>query len=153
MKKSKELFNEIREEQQKITEDASLGEIGVLEALMYMRGFKDEAEKVIETYKRFESDFMDEISNEADANNNVFNGFEIKEVKGRVLFDFKDIPEFKQANEKLKDIQETYKQAFNLAQKGSIEVVDGEWLSSDGELKPLPKYNVGKGYIKITKQK
>lgn len=146
---SKDIF----EEMQRTYQEVATGEMSALDGLLYMRGFKEEAEKVLTKVKEFESDFIDDISTEATSNNNSYLGYDITEVKGRELFNFKNIPDYTGANKQLKDIEDTYKQAWKLSQKGQLIVVDGQWVTADGEMKPLPEYSRGKGYIKVTKQK
>lgn len=150
---TKELFTQLQEAQENIYNDASLGEINLLDALLYMRCFKEKAELILEKVKEFESDFISEISLEASNYNNSYLGYDITEIKGREMFSFKNIKEHKELTKQIKDTEETYKQAFKMHQKGQITVVDNEWMDANGELKPFPEYSRGKGYLKVTKQK
>jgi hypothetical protein len=144
---------QIQEELRHIHEQATEGELSNLDALIKMRKTKTEAEKVLEIIKEFENDRLQEISNEAESYGGKYQGFEIKQVNGRKLYDFSTCPIVKEREQAKKDAEEFYKSGFEGYQKGVVQAkeVNGvlHWIDVDGDLQPFPVLNIGKSFIQV----
>jgi hypothetical protein len=149
----KELFLQIQEELLQINEQAQEGELSNLDALIKMRNAKAEAEKVLEITKVFEDTKLNEISQEAEAYNGVYCGYEIKAVNGRKMYNFKGISEIDQKLNEKAELEEKYKSAFDGFQKGTVQTTVVEdvryWIDENGELKPFPELTIGKSYLTV----
>lgn len=157
MGKTSELFAQINSEIELTKEQVSNGEISYLDGLLYMRGFKKELEHCQESIKNFEEENMQRIAEEATAYGNVFKGFEIKEVQGRKMYDFKKIPDIQIKEKEKKELEEKYKSAFDGFQKGTVQTtnIDGElfWIDENGEIKPFPELKIGKSFLSVKEKK
>lgn len=157
MIRSSELFLQIREELANTQNQVEEGELSNLDALIIMRQAKEQAEKVIEDVKIFEDSRINEIANDAEKYGGKYQGYEIKSVNGRKTYNFKGIPQIEEANKVVATLQDKYKNAFEGAVKGTVQVVEEEgvkmWVDSDGEMHPLPELNTGKSYLTIKQLK
>jgi len=149
----KELFMQVQEELLQINEQAQEGELSNLDALIKMRNAKAEAEKVLEIVKVFEDDNLNKITQEAEAYNGVYCGYEIKSVSGRKSYNFKGIEEIDQKLNEKSQLEEKYKSAFYGFQKGTVQTTVVEdvryWIDENGELKPFPELTIGKSYLTV----
>ena len=93
MGKSKQMFLAIQDEMVNSIDRFENGEVSALDTLLYLRGFRDDAEQIVRDVKQFEDDNLEDIEREAVANGGSYNGFEIKKVNGRKTFSFKNIAE------------------------------------------------------------
>lgn len=158
MSKSSELFIQIQEELVNATNKAIEGEKSHLETLLYMREIRKQAETTIEIIKDYEDSNIQEIINEASKFQNSYGGFEIREVSGRKIYNFKGISEIEEKESEKKELEEKYKTAFIGFQKGTVQTTTDDegnrfWIDENGELKPFPELNVGKSYLSVKKQK
>lgn len=157
MGKSKEMFIKIQDEMVNAIDKYENGEVSALDTLLYLRGFRNGAEKVIKDVKQFEDDNLEEIERESNSHGNNYNGFEIKKVNGRKTFSFKNIAEISELEKSKKDLETKYKQAFEGHQKGIVQTATENeqtyWIDENGELKPFPSVSYSSSYITIKKQK
>ena|SRR5690606_17629310 len=157
MGKAKEMFLTIQDEMVNSIDRFENGEVSALDTLLYLRGFRDNAERIINDVKQFEDDNLEEIEREAVANGGSYNGFEIKKVNGRKTFSFKNIPEISELEKSKKDLETKYKQAFEGYQKGVVQTINenGEvfWIDENGEMKPFPEISYSKSYLTVKKQR
>lgn len=153
MGKSKEMFIKIHDEMVNAIDKFENGEVSALDTLLYLRGFRDEAEQIIKDVKQFEDDNLEEIEREAVANGGSYNGFEIKKVNGRKTFSFKNIAEISELEKSKKELETKYKQAFEGYQKGVVQTTTENnqtfWIDENGELKPFPSVSYSSSYITI----
>lgn len=157
MIRSSELFLQIREELANTQNQVEEGELSNLDALIIMRQAKEQAEKVIEDVKTFEDSRINEIANDAEQYGGKYQGYEIKSVNGRKTYSFKGIPEIEIATGVVSELQDRYKNAFEGAIKGTVQVIDEDgkkmWVDSNGEMHPLPELNIGKSYLTVKQLK
>lgn len=158
MSKSSEMFIQIQDELINAANQAQEGEKSHLETLLYMRGFKKQAEICLEIIKDYEDNNIQEISNEASKFQNSYGGFEIKEVAGRKSYNFKGVPEIQEKEQEKKELEEKYKSAFDGFQKGTVQTTTDEkgvryWIDENGEMREFPELNIGKSYLKVTQEK
>jgi len=154
---TKEYFIKVQEELIDLKNQTIEGEISNLDALIKMRKAKDEAEKVLEIVKDFENERINEITQEAQSYGGVYCGYEIKSVNGRQIYNFKGIEQISELEQKKKEIEDKFKNAFIGFQKGVVQTteVDGirYWIDEDGELQLFPELTIGKSYITIKEKK
>lgn len=155
---SKEHYENIQMEMLQTISDVENGEINHLDAFLNMRQHKESAEQILQAVKTFEENNLTRISELADANQNKYMGFEIKEISGRKTYSFKGIEEIEDAEKHKKQLEEKYKFAHEGIVKGTVkgEYEDGHligWYDTEGVLCPIPDLNISKGYISIKKQK
>jgi choline kinase len=154
---TKDLFTQVQEELHYLHQQTTEGEISNLDALIKMRQAKQDAEKVLEIVKDFENDRLQEISNEAESYDGKYQGFEIKQINGRKLYDFSTCPIVKEREQAKKDAEEFYKSGFEGYQKGVVQAkeVDGvlHWIDVDGDLQPFPILNIGKSFLQVKESK
>lgn len=157
MGKSKEMFLTIQDEMVNSIDRFENGEVSALDTLLYLRGFRDDAEQVIKDVKQFEDDNLEEIEREAVANGGSYNGFEIKKVNGRKTFSFKNIAEISELEKSKKYLETKYKQAFEGYQKGIVQTITENeqtyWIDENGEMKPFPEISYTKSYLTVKKQR
>lgn len=155
--KTQDYFLQIQEELLHIHEQVTEGELSNLDALIKMRKAKTEAEKILEIVKTFEDERLNEISTEAEKYGNVYQGFEIKAINGRQMFNFKSIPQITDLEQKKKEVEDKFKNAFLGFQKGIVQTteIDGirYWIDENGELQLFPEYSIGKSYINVKLKK
>lgn len=142
---SKELHIKIQDELFSTIHRAEEGELSNLEALLSLRENKAELEKSIEIIKEFESDKVNEIGNEASKYPDGFRGYHISLTNGRKTFNFKGIPEWDDAEQNKKNVEEKYKSMFEAKLKGAVHAN----ISEDGEELPLPEINYGKSFLTV----
>jgi soluble cytochrome b562 len=147
MGKSSEMFMQMQEKLSYIKSQNEQGYYSNLDALLEMREYRYGAENIIEITKLFENNKISEISRDANANNNKYNGFQITEVSGRKTYDFSNIPEVKKAKENLSNIEDKYKSMFVAKINGNPHAN----ISEDGEQLPLPELKIGKSFITVKK--
>ena len=157
MGKSKEMFLAIQDEMVNSIDRFENGEVSALDTLLYLRGFRDDAEQIVKDVKQFEDDNLEEIEREAVANSGSYNGFEIKKVNGRKTFSFKNIAEISELEKSKKDLETKYKQAFEGVQKGIVQTIsdDGEvfWIDENGEMKQFPDISYSRSYLTVKKER
>lgn len=158
MSKSSEMFIHIQDELINATNRAIEGEQSYLDTVLYMRGIKKQAETCLEIIKNFESENISNISDEAGKYQNSFKGFEIKEVNGKKLYDFKNVPEIQEKEKEKKDLEDKYKSAFEGFQKGTVQTTTDEegkrfWIDENGEMREFPELNIGKSYLSVKEKK
>jgi len=150
---TKDLFMEVQEELLQLHNDVVEGEVSNLEALIKMRKAKVEAEKVLEIVKTFENERINEISSEAESYGGTYQGFEIKSINGRKMFNYKSIPQIIELDSQKKNLEDKFKNAFEGFQKGIVQTteVDGVryWIDEDGELQLFPELTIGKSFLQI----
>ena len=157
MGKSKQMFLAIQDEMVNSIDRFENGEVSALDTLLYLRGFRDDAEQIVRDVKQFEDDNLEDIEREAVANGGSYNGFEIKKVNGRKTFSFKNIAEISELEKSKKDLETKYKQAFEGVQKGIVQTIneDGEvfWIDENGEVKPFPEISYSRAYLTVKKER
>ena len=157
MGKSKEMFLTIQDEMVNSIDRFENGEVSALDTLLYLRGFRDDAEQVIKDVKQFEDDNLEEIEREAVANGGSYNSFEIKKVNGRKTFSFKNIAEISELEKSKKELETKYKQAFEGYQKGIVQTTTENeqtyWIDENGEMKPFPEISYSKAYLTVKRQR
>lgn len=153
MERSKEMFLQVQEELLELHNQTIEGEVSNLEALITMRKAKVEAEKVLEIVKTFEDDRLNEIATESESYGGTYQGFEIKSVNGRKMFNYKSIPQITELESQKKTLEDKFKNAFEGFQKGIVQTteVDGVryWIDEDGELQLFPELTIGKSFLQI----
>lgn len=157
MKTSQDYFEEIQQELHNISHQSEEGELSNLDALIKMRNAKKEAEIILEIVKEFENNRFNEIVNEADKYKGSYLGFEIKSVSGRQTYSYKSIPLINEIDEKKKQLEDKFKNAFIGFQKGTVQTteVDGVryWIDEDSELQLFPELSIGKSYLLVKEKK
>lgn len=149
MGKFSEMHIALQDEIMNLSNQAGEGELSNLDALIKMRKHKEEFEKGLALIKDFEENKINEIATEAEQYNGVYQGFEIKMVNGRKSYNFKNIPEWNEAEETKKKVEEKYKMIFEAKAKG----LDYANISNDGEELPLPEVSYGKSYLSVKTKK
>jgi len=153
MERSKEMFLQVQEELLELHNQTIEGEVSNLDALIKMRNAKADAEKVLEIVKTFEDDRLNEIASEAESYGGNYQGFEIKSVNGRKMFNYKSIPQITDLESQKKTLEDKFKNAFEGFQKGIVQTteVDGVryWIDEDGELQLFPELTIGKSFLQI----
>ena len=99
--------------------------------------------------KDFEDTRINEIANEVEQYNGVYQGFEIKLVNGRKTYSFNNIPAWVEAEENKKNIEDQYRLMFEAKSKGLPHAN----ISEDGEELPLPEVNYGKSYLAVKEKR
>ena len=150
---TKDYFMQVREELLELHNQTIEGEVSNLDALIKMRNAKADAEKVLEIVKTFEDDRLNEITTEAESYGGTYQGFEIKSVNGRKMFNYKSIPQITDLESQKKTLEDKFKNAFDGFQKGIVQTteVDGVryWIDEDGELQIFPELTIGKSFLQI----
>lgn len=153
MERSKEMFLQVQEELLELHNKAIEGEVSNLDALIKMRNAKADAEKVLEIVKTFEDERLNEITTEAESYGGTYQGFEIKSVNGKKIFNYKQIPQITELENQKKNLEDKFKNAFEGFQKGIVQTteVDGVryWIDEDGELQLFPELTIGKIFLQI----
>jgi hypothetical protein len=154
---SKDLFMQVQEELTNLHQQTIEGEISNLDALIKMRQAKQDAEKVLEIVKNFENDRINEISSDAESYGGKYQGFEIKQINGKKMFNYKTIPQITELENKKKTLEDKFKNAFEGFQKGIVQTteVDGVryWIDEHSELQPFPELTIGKSFLQIKESK
>lgn len=154
---TKDYFMQLQEELLLTHQQTQEGELSNLDGLIKMRNAKAQADKILEIVKAFEDERLNEISQEAEAYNGKYCGFEIKSVSGRKMYNFKGITEIEEKDSEKKQLEEKYKSAFDGFQKGTVQTVVEEdvryWIDENGELKPFPELTIGKSYLTVKETK
>lgn len=136
-----ELINQINLEEN--------GECSVLDTIIYMRKERAFHEEMLNNIKKFETQKIDSIQTEAEQYQNEYKGAKFEFRSGGKTFDYSNIREVQEEEEKLKALKEKYKSAWEMKQKGFEPVTeDGEIL----EL-PIPKYRKDSMIVKLPKEK
>lgn len=148
MGRTSEMAIAIQDEIINTARNAENGNISHLDALLYMRGIRKELEDGISLIKDFETNNYERIADEAEDYPDGYQGHEIQIRNGRKTYDFKGIPEWEEANENKKSVEDKYKSMLNAKINGAVHAN----VSEDGEDLPLPKINYGNGSI-VVKQK
>lgn len=154
---SKDLFLQISEELTLTHDQVIEGELSNLDGLIKMREAKKNAESILEQVKKFEDERLQEIANEAEANDGKYCGLEIKMVNGKKLYKFDHISEIKEIEAKAKEEKDRFQNAFESYQKGLIQTTDVDgvlhWIDDAGELHLFPELNYGKSYLMVKESK
>lgn len=152
-----ELFIEMQDYLLQVGEKVQEGELSNLDGLIEMRKAKQKAEQVLDIVKNFEDTRLDEISNEAEQYGGKYCGYEIKAVNGRKMFNFKGIASIDEATNRVSELQDKFKDAFEGFQKGTVQTTEEDgvryWIDSDGELQLFPELNIGKSFLTIKELK
>ncbi len=141
MGRTKELFQEMQERFISQCEAVEQGEMLILDAVISFREQKKECDQLLEYIKSFEEKNAEKIESEVNAYQGVYKGKKIEIKQGGRMFSYKNIKEWQKANEKLKEIEEKYKQAFISREKGLLPV------DENGELLELPEINYKKNTL------
>lgn len=121
--------------------DVESGNEYAIEVFAFLKGIKsfcDDAMKELE-----EDAFIDAEKNKG----SVFHGYEVSTKDGSKRFTFNHIPEWNTLKLKMKDLEESSKQAWNMSQKNANFVTD------DGEIVTPAEMKFGKQSIVLTKTK
>jgi len=157
MSKTKEMFEQIKNELFETKDQVFEGELSNLDGLIKMRKAKKEAENILEIVKDFENERLYEIATEAEANGGKYHGYEIKQVSGRELFSFKNVPQIVELDSNKKTLEDKFKTAFKGVIKGVVQTTVIEdityWIDENGEVQPLPEMNIGKSFLTVKEPK
>jgi len=157
MSKNSELHIKIQDELLSVINQVQEGELSNLDALIIMRQNREQAEKTIEITKEFETERLNQIATDAEANGGKYCGFDIKAVNGKKLWNFKGIPQLQKLESEVKETAAKFVSAFDGFQKGTVQTteVDGVrmWIDENGEVQPFPELSYGKSYLTVTKSK
>jgi len=157
MSKSKEMFEQVQNELFETRNQVLEGELSNLDGLIKMRKAKKEAEIILEIVKDFENERIYEIATESEANGGKYHGYEIKQVAGRELFNFKNVPQIVELDCNKKTLEDKFKTAFKGVIKGVVQttLIDGItfWIDENGEVQPLPEMNIGKSFLTVKEPK
>lgn len=157
MSKSKKMFQEIQNELFETKNQVFEGELSNIDGLIKMRKAKKEAETILEIVKDFENERLYEIATETEANDGKYHGYEIKQVAGRELFSFKNVPQIVELDSNKKTLEDKFKTAFKGVIKGVVQttLIDGvtHWIDENGEVQPLPELNIGKSFLTVKEPK
>ncbi len=147
---TKELFIQMQDELVNTCDAVENGDINVLDAVIELRKQKQFHEEMLKEIKNFETQYSDEIEQEATANQNEYRGATFEFRAGRKTFDFSKIKEVKIAKDNVKELEQKYKQAFEMKQKGmtAIDESTGEIIT---EL-PTVKYAKSSIIVKLPKE-
>ncbi len=149
MGKYSEMHIALQDEIMNLSHRAVEGELSNLDALIEMRKHREEFEKGLALIKDFEDTRINEIANEVEQYNGVYQGFEIKLVNGRKTYSFNNIPAWVEAEENKKNIEDQYRLMFEAKSKGLPHAN----ISEDGEELPLPEVSYGKSYLTVKAKK
>ena len=128
--------------------DAEIGNINHLDTFLNLRDARFLLQQSMDLIKSYEQDNRDYIMNEANDYPEGYKGFTFKEVNGRTMFSYKEIPQWKQAKKDLSEIESLYKTAFQQKLKGM------QTVTNDGELIDIfPDVSYAKNSIRLTKVK
>lgn len=140
-------FNHLREELVSQMNQAEEGEISILDAVIHMRKQRAFYEEMLKHIKSFEDENRDSIQEEAEMYENTYKGATFEFRSGGKTFDYSKIDEVAEAEEKVKELKDKYKLAFENSQKGLLAISeDGEELQL-----PIPKYRKSSLIIKLPK--
>lgn len=127
---SKDLFFQQRaNELMDVVDGVERGSRSALLAYAEMKRFADIASQAV---KQIEPIAMEEAIKYGE-NEFETHGFKFQIRNGATRYSYKNIPEWQEANEKVKDVEERYKAAFVARQKGLLTA------SEDGEEMILPE--------------
>lgn len=143
MGRTKDLFNEYREGIAYQADRVENGELGVLDALLFMRENKALLKDTIDLIDAWEADVQDEIIAEAENHKDGYKGFDINVRNGSRRFSFKNIPEWQDIEKLKKDVEAKYKSMFLARENGAVHAN----VSEDGEELPLPDISYTKSSI------
>ena len=131
----------------KYADDYECGNISALEVATEFRKDNDYFETMMNMRKSWMDEYRDEIVDEAEGyGREGYNGF-IFSTNTKKTYDFKSVPAWLEAKNKLTEIEEKGKLALQLQEKG-IEPVDAE----TGEILPIPQVKLT-SYLKCEKAK
>ena len=123
------------------------GELTALDVATKFRKENDYFETMMNMRKSWMDEYREEIADEAEGyGRDGYNGF-IWNLQSKKTYDFKQIPEWLSAKNKLNEIEEKGKLALQLKSKG-IEPLDVE----TGELLPIPEVKLTT-FLKCEKSK
>ena len=141
MGKSKELFRQFRNEIEHETQQNIEGEINTaLDVYQYL----SHTEKEI---KRMKSEIFDSAMRDAE-NGADLPMFEVSVKQGRTTLNYKGIREFDIANERLSEIKDKYKNAYQQALKGNLIINE-----DTGEQFEVPKATISENSISFKQKK
>ena len=128
-----------------VIEDYEKGKRSVLDTLLLLENAKEKLNKAMDTIKKFKEDNLEKISSEASEHKEGYKGYKIEYRSGGKIYDFKNIPEWQNAEKKKKEIESKYRSMFEAKQKG----LSFANISDDGEEMIMPKISYRKSSIVI----
>lgn len=143
-----ELYIQMQDEFINTCDNVENGNIELLEAVIEMRKQKAFHEQMIKDINEFEAQNYNDIENSAKDYQNEFRGVKFEFRGGRKTFDFKGIEEVQIAKDNAKEIEQKYKTAWEMKQKGFAPVDEetGEVLQI-----PIVKYGKSSMIVKLPK--
>lgn len=139
-----ELFIQMQDKFINTCNNVENGNIELLEGVIEMRKQKAFHEQMIKDINAFEYENYNEIESSAKEHQNEFRGVKFEFRGGRKTFDFKGIEEVQIAKDNAKEIEQKYKTAWEMKQKG-FAPVDEE----TGEILKLPNVKFGKSIMVV----
>lgn len=136
----------MRNQIDEILQKVDAGDMNPLDAMIDLKQMKDKCNVVLDIIKDFESEFVDDITFEAAQYPDGYKGYMFEVRNGRKMYNYSKIEQVVDAEKKVKDLKEYYKQAFVSRQKGILIATD------DGEEIVLPELSISKSSI-ILKEK
>lgn len=119
------------------------GNMNHLDAVIKMREKKSLLEKAMEAIADFEAENREKIELEAKEYNNEYHGHKFEFRNGRTMYNYKGIPEWLEAENQRKAVEEKYKAMLKAKLKG----MDYANVTQEGEELPLPEVKYGKGSL------
>lgn len=124
-----------------IINKAEDGQVGMMEAVCDLQDMVKPLEEALKAIKDFKDEHVDEFAMLKEEYPDGFGGYTFEYRNGSRRLNYKGIKEVDNAEKKVKELKEYYKQAFVSATKGIIPV------SEDGEQLTLPEPSYGKACI------
>lgn len=125
------------------------GELTVLDAYISLEEQRRHLENTLAIVKSFKDDFFNEITYEAQEQKDGYRGYLFEIRNGGKTYNFKNIPEWQDAEKNKKEVEERYKAMLNAKLKGSSFAN----ISEDGEELPLPEITYRKSSIILKAKK
>lgn len=139
-----ELYIQMQDELINTCNEVENGNKEILDAIIELRKQKQFHEQILKEINTFESQYFTEIECTAKEHENEFKGVKFEFRAGRKTFDFKGIQEVEIAKQNAKEIEQKYKSAWDMKQKGMIPIDE-----DTGEVLPIPKVKYSKSSMII----
>ena len=125
----------------------SVNDNGVLQTAIDLQAIQDQLTDALNLIKAFNEEHLEDIVAESEDYGGVYGGYEIKKRNGRKMISYKNVPEWKEADAKRKDIEAKYKAMLSAIEKGMVNAN----ISEDGEELVVPEVTYAKSGITFKK--
>jgi len=141
--------NEMMKEAIEIISSVDNGMKIELDALIELRELKTKADLILTYVKKFETDNLELIANQAAEYPKGYRGCVVSFVSGRKTYDYSKVEEVSEAKHNLKTMEEKYKAMLEAKLKGAYHAD----ITEDGEVLILPEIKYGAGYLTVRASK